>query len=207
MRYKLVLWDFDGTLADTLACSVQVFNELAARRGFLPIEDPEAARGLTTLAFLKKHRIPLAKVPALVRDFRKAQRGRVAEVPLFPGLPQALRGMRREGLRMGVLSSNARDNILACLGTNQVEGLFEFVVGFTRLLGKAQAIRRVLKAEGVERREALYVGDEVRDVEAARKAGVDVAAVTWGFHPRQLLADHAPTHLIDRPPEMLELFR
>ena len=104
---------------------------------------------------------------------------------------------------MGVLSSNAAGNIRACLEANGAGDLFDFVVGYPRLFGKAIAIRKVLRRERVAPGDFLYVGDEVRDVKAARTAGVDVAAVGWGFHTAALLARYAPTYLWRRPAEAL----
>ena len=75
------------------------------------------------------------------------------------------------------------------------------MVGYPRLFGKATAIRKLLRREDVEPREFLYVGDEVRNVEAARKAGVDVAAVAWGYNAAELLSRHTPTYLWDNPDE------
>jgi phosphoglycolate phosphatase-like HAD superfamily hydrolase len=205
MRYQLVLWDFDGTLADTLASSLELYNELAMRHGFRTVTDPGAVRGLTPFEFLRGHGIPLAKVPSLVREMRAAHRGRMATTRLFPGLPPVLEALRQSGHRLGILSSNSRENILACLRANQAEALFDPVVGYSRLLGKARPIRRVLKAGRLGGRDVLYVGDEVRDIEAARQTGVAVAAVTWGFNARDLLARHAPDHLIEHPEELLRV--
>jgi phosphoglycolate phosphatase len=205
MRYQLLLWDFDGTLADTLASSLELYNELAVRHGFRTVTDPEAARGLGPLEFLRGHGIPLTKVPALVQEMRAAHRARMATTRLFPGLPPVLEALRRSGRRLGILSSNSRDNILACLRANRAEGLFDPVVGYSRLLGKARPIRRLLRAARLTVRDVLYVGDEVRDIEAARQAGVAVAAVTWGFNAKGLLARHEPDHLIEHPEELLRV--
>ena len=205
MRYELTLWDFDGTLADTLASLVRIYNELAMRHGFRTVTDPEAARGLTPMGFLRRHDIPLASVPALLRDVRAAHGQEMAETRLFPGLAPLLASLRQSGCRLGVLSSNARENIVACLRANRVEQHFESVVGYSRLLGKARGIRRLLRARGVDRSRVVYVGDEVRDIEAARQAGVAVAAVTWGFNAADLLARHAPDFLIERPDQVLGL--
>jgi phosphoglycolate phosphatase len=205
MRYELALWDFDGTLADTLASSLRIYNELAVQHGFRTVTDPEAARGLTPLGFLRSHDIPLASVPSLLRNVRAAHRQEMAGTRLFPGLSPVLESLRQAGCRLGILSSNARENILACLRANQVDGLFESVVGYSRLLGKARGIRRQLRARAVDRRRAIYVGDEVRDIEAARQAGVAVAAVTWGFNAADLLARHAPDYLVEQPEQLLRL--
>jgi phosphoglycolate phosphatase len=205
MRYEMLLWDFDGTLADTLGMSVRLYNELAGRHGFRPIDDPQAVRRLSTLAFLRAHGISLARLPAFRREFLARQRAVIHAIRLFPDLPETLRAIHGRGVRLGVLSSNDRDNILACLDGSGVANLFDFVVGYVRLLGKARALRRVLKDRGLGAAELLYVGDEVRDVEAARRAGVDVAAVTWGYHERDVLAGVSPTHLVTRPGDILAL--
>ena len=76
----------------------------------------------------------------------------------------------------GILSSNREETIRTCLRANGVENLFAFVIGYPKLFGKAKALRRILKSRDLERAELLYVGDETRDIEAAHKAKVRVAA-------------------------------
>jgi phosphoglycolate phosphatase-like HAD superfamily hydrolase len=60
-------------------------------------------------------------------------------------------------------------------------------------------------ATSLPARDVVYVGDEVRDIEAGRQAGVAVAAMTWGFNDRALLARHCPDYLVERPEELLQL--
>jgi phosphoglycolate phosphatase len=203
MRYDLVVWDFDGTLADTLAMALATYNNLAGQYGFMPVDDPAAARNLGTMAFLRKHGIPLYRLPVLIKAYLAATKGQMATIRLFSGVPELLRALKTAGCRLGVLSSNLADNIRSCLRSNGVESDFDFVVGYPRLFGKATALRRLLKAEKLKRQRMLYVGDEVRDVEAAQEAGVDSAAVGWGFHSVQLLTEHAPTFLWTSPKEVL----
>src|SRR4051812_42573825 len=105
MRYDLIVWDFDGTLADTLALALATFNALAERYRFLPVTDPAAARGLGTRAFLRAHRIPLLRLPQLVRAYHAAVRDRMEAVRLFASVPELLRSLRERGCRLGVLSS------------------------------------------------------------------------------------------------------
>ena len=205
MPYTFFLWDFDGTLADTFACTVRLYNGLAASYGLPPIDDPQAVRGLSLRTFVRTHRIGLWKLASLTRAVLAAQRSEASRLPLFAGLADVLHNIRRAGCRMAVVSSNAEDNIRACLRATGVEGLFEAVVGYSRLFGKGRAIGRFLKASGVGVQEVVYVGDEVRDVEAARKARVAVAAVAWGYQARALLAAQAPDYLLDEPGQLLAL--
>jgi phosphoglycolate phosphatase len=192
---------------DTVRRTLHTFNKLAERYGFRPVENAVAARTLTTLDFLKEHKIPLSKLPAVIREFRLTQRGQMEAVRLFPGLLDTLQAIHQKGCHLGVLSSNAKENILACLRANRGADLFDFVVGYTRLFGKARAIRRILKTKVMKPDELLYVGDETRDIEAARTAGVDVAAVTWGFHAEEVLAGNSPTYLIREAAEIVALVR
>jgi len=203
MRYAFVLWDFDGTLADTFSCMVSAYNGLAARRGLRPIADPAALRGLPPMALLRTLDIPLLRLPSLLTSVLTAVRRDMPTIRLFPNIPQVLDAFVRAGCRMSVLSSNSRDNILTCLRANGVARHFESVVGYRRLLGKGEGIRRFLKKRAAADERAVYVGDEVRDILAARKAGVDVAAVTWGYNTPELLAKQAPDYLIERPEQLL----
>jgi phosphoglycolate phosphatase len=188
MRYDFILWDFDGTLADTFAVMVRAYNALAQTRGFRPLDDPQAARRLTPLVLLRGLSIPLARLPAVVSGVQAAVRREMPNVRLFPGVAGVLDALGRSGLRMAVLSSNSRENVLACLRANGAQDYFETVVGYRRVFGKGRAIRQMIRSWGVAGRRAVYVGDEVRDVAAARQAGVDIAAVTWGYNRRELLA-------------------
>jgi phosphoglycolate phosphatase len=205
MDYAFVLWDFDGTLADTFTIMVKAYNALAQTRGFHPIDDPESAHRLDPLALLRRLGIPLARLPTVVAGVLAAVRREMPNVPLFPGVAGVLEALGRSGLRMAVLSSNSRENVLACLRANGAQDYFEAVVGYRRVFGKGRAIRRLIRTRGFEGRRAIYVGDEVRDVAAARQAGIDIAAVTWGYNTRELLAAQGADFLVDSPDELLAL--
>ena len=97
------------------------------------------------------------------------------------------------------MSSNRSGTIRATLGANGVEGHFARVVGSRRLGGKARALRR-LKRRGAGG--LVYVGDELRDLAAARRAGVGAVAVAWGYHSAELLATARPDFLAASPGEL-----
>jgi phosphoglycolate phosphatase len=203
MKYRWLVWDFDGTLADTFEVAWRTYNRLAEKHGWLPIENAYAMKDMTARAFMKKQNISLAQLPVMAKHFLRAQRQNMESVRVFPGLSDVLHELKRQGRKLGVLSSNSKENIRACLQANEVLDVFDFVVGYPRIFGKARAIRRSLRRERALSGEWLYVGDEVRDVQAARKAGVDVAAVTWGYQTASLLRRHKPTYLVTDPSHIL----
>lgn len=205
MNYDLLVWDFDGTLADSLPGLAEIYNELAAAQGLLAISDTLAVREMTIREFLKAHRVPLHKVPFLTARFLAIQKQRSGTLAVFPGLAGVVRELKDSGLRLGIVSSNDPDTIADCLRQNDLTGCFEFQVGCSRLFGKHRAIRGVVRTAGVPPARALYIGDETRDIEAARKVGIPTAAVTWGFNSARLLKRFDPTHLIDRPEELVKV--
>jgi phosphoglycolate phosphatase len=207
MPFKLVVFDFDGTLVDSLLMALDIFNRFAAKYRYKPIENPEAARSMTTRQFMKHHGISLWRLPRLVRKFHAAAAGEAEKLKLYPGLAEVLAGLQENGTRLGILSSNKEDNIRRCLRVNGAEEFFAFVVGYPKLFGKGRALRRIIRAERIARGDVLYVGDELRDMEAARKAGVASAAVTWGFHAELILREFGPDHVVTDPAKLLEVAR
>jgi phosphoglycolate phosphatase len=205
MTYRHVIFDFDGTLADSWAAAVAIFARLAPRFRLTPLADPEAARTTPTRQLLKQMGVSFWTLPRLVRAFYEEAAGEADGLRLFDGLPATLAELAGRGHTLGVLSSNREDIIRRCLSANGVEDHFAFVVGYPKLFGKAKALRRILKAERVHRADVLFVGDELRDIEAGRKAKVATAAVTWGFHAEPLLAASGATFLLHRPAELLGL--
>lgn len=206
MSLKLVVWDFDGTLADSLPAAVRIFNRLAPQFGYAPLGDVAAARNTGTRQLLRQLGVSLWRLPRLVRAFQAAAAEEADQLKLVPGVTDALAALAAGGTRLGVLSSNREDTIRRCLRANGAEHHFAFVVGYPRLFGKAKALRRILRAERVARTEALYVGDEQRDVDAALRAGVKVAAVTWGFHTADLLRAAAPDFVAADARELAAVF-
>lgn len=203
MPYRLVLWDFDGTLADSMAVSLTIINRLAAQYRFKPITDPHSVRKMTVRKFMKEHKIGFLKLPRITKAFQQALRHEIEKVPLYPGLMRLLKTTHAAGLRHAILSSNSPENIQAFLVAHGITEYFEFTAGCFKLLGKARGIKRVIKQRKIPKKDVLYIGDEVRDVAAAHKAGIDVVAVSWGINDWNTLAAEEPTHQVATPEELL----
>jgi phosphoglycolate phosphatase len=203
MRYPLVVFDFDGTLADSLDRSLALFNDLAPKLGLRPLTDLEAARRTPTKTLLKQMGVRFWRLPRVVRAFQDAAADHADELPLHAGVADLLRELHAGGHRLGVLSSNREATIRTCLRRHGVEHLFAFVVGYPKLFGKAKALRKILRHETCGRDGLLFVGDELRDLDAGRKAGVATAAVTWGFQAVELLEAAGPTAVVRTPGGLL----
>ena len=203
MRYPLVVFDFDGTLADSFAASVALFERLAPGLGLRPVPDLEAARSLPTRQLLRRMGVRFWQVPRFVRTFQAGAAEYANRLKLHAGVPELLATLQGRGHRLGVLSSNRADAIRACLAANGVEHRFAFVVGCPKLFGKAKALRRIVRAERLTPGRAVYVGDELRDLDAGRQARVSTVAATWGFHTEALLRTAGPTWVARTPADVV----
>ena len=192
MSYRLVLFDFDGTLADSLPWFASVLNDVAARFGFreIPPEEIDVLRGLDTQAILRRLEVPAWKLPAIAAHMR----GRIARdshrMELFPGIPDALRAIAGRA-EVGIVSSNSAPNIRQILGPETTALVRHWECGAS-LFGKAAKLRKVVERAGVPPRETIYVGDEIRDARAARTCGLHFGAVSWGYNLPEALQAQRP---------------
>ena len=205
MRYDLIIFDFDGTLADSWKRAVAILQRIGPDLGLKALDDVESARSMPTRQLLKAVGVTFWKLPKVVRAFHAAAAENAADLKLFPGWPGVLSDLANRGHRLGILSSNSESNIRATLQSNGVEEVFAFVIGYPKLFGKAKALRKIIKQQKLNREQVLYVGDEVRDIEAAKKANVAVAACAWGFHAESLLMAEKPDWMLREPKELIEI--
>jgi phosphoglycolate phosphatase len=208
MQARVLIFDFDGTLADTFAIAVQVFNQLSAEFGYRAVLDEElpAMRKMGAREVMREFGISSGSVPKLAHRGLKLIRARMDEVQPFAGIPEMLRLLKQEGFILGILTSNSEENVNLFLQRHNLE-LFDFVRSSSRLFGKAREIRGILKKGRWAKEEVIFIGDECRDIEASHKAGVRVAAVSWGFNTPEALLALQPAALLHEPQEISRLLR
>lgn len=200
----LVLFDFDGTLGDTFGLGFEILNLLSTEFGFrsLPAEELEYARDLSTRGLMKHLGISRMKLHKISRRGTEEITKRIDSVQSFPGVPEMIRRLHAAGFRLGVLTSNSEPNVRAFLRAQGLE-VFDFIESSSKLLGKGSVLRRIMREHRVKPREIFFVGDELRDIEAAQETGVHVAAVTWGYNSRKALEASAPDYLFETPEEVV----
>lgn len=206
MPYTLAIFDFDGTLADSLPWFLVAMNEAAERYGFRRFEgaDVERLRGCSSWQVMQHAGIPMWRVPALTR-FMRGRMGRDAgAIPLFAGVGRMLELLDAGGVAIAIVSTNAERNVRRILGPRHAALVRHYGCGAS-LFGKRPKLRQVLAAAGVTAAEALCIGDEIRDLVAARAEGIPFGAVAWGFTDPAALAAQAPEAFFARVEEVVEL--
>jgi len=205
MSYRYVIFDFDGTLADSLPFLLSCLGELARSHGFRqPAADEwPRLRAASLTDLLDSLGIPLWQVPRIVRPYRRLLAQRGGQVAPFTEIPATLDRLQASGLQLGLATSNsaaAVQQVLPQAGRLFAAGEFDIP-----LLGKARRLSRLVRRQGVAAADALYVGDEVRDLQAARRAGLGCAAVAWGYGCPATLRAQRPDLFFEQPAELLRL--
>ena len=207
-RPKLLLLDFDGTVADTFQCGLEILNAMAPEFGYRRLEDADLprARDMRTRDLMKFLGIPATRLPKISKRGKEELNKRMDKIHPFAGMPDIVRDLHTDGFRLGILTSNSEENVAVFLKKFGLE-LFDFIHTSSKLTGKARVIRRILKEHKLKPGQVLLVGDEVRDIEAAQDTGIHMAAVTWGYNSRKSLCALNPDHLIESPEELSQLLR
>lgn len=201
---KTFIFDFDGTIADSFELVVDIAYELL---DIDPLSTQEIAhlRRLPLLKVARELHIPFTRIPRLIFKGRSLMTQRMGEVQPCAGMPQAIRALAELDCRLLLISSNGAHNVRTFLRAHGLEQYFESVHGGVGLFDKSGAVRKVLKRQHIDKNDCYYVGDEVRDAQAAKKAGVHAVSVTWGYQDAQALEDCKPFAVIHKPSQLVTI--
>ena len=207
MTAKVILFDFDGTIADTLDAIVNITNSLAGEFGYKPASQEQLAQiqNSKPRELIKESGISIFKIPFLFRRVKLELNKEIQELSPIPGIKEALIELKNQGHRLGIITSNSQENVIAFLFKNELRNLFDFVYSAKTLFGKNKVITNFLRQEGLKFEDVIYVGDETRDIEAARKSNIKVISVSWGFNSKEVLAEQNPDFLIYQPNELIDV--
>lgn len=203
---KVLIFDFDGTIADTFPEFLRILNQFAEKYKFNKVDDKniDKLRDYNTLKILQELKIPLWKVPFLLREGKAELHKTIEIVKPIKGIKEQVKKLQKAGHTLGILTSNSEKTVKKFLEKHDME-VFEFIYTGSNIFGKDKVIQAMLREKKFDEHDVLYVGDETRDIEASKRAQVKVAAVTWGFISRKGLEKYKPDFLIDKPEELSKI--
>lgn len=202
---RLVIFDFDGTLSDSGDWFLSVVDELARKFRFRAVkpDEVEMLRHRSSREVINYLGISRWKMPLIARHLRKLVGRNAHQIELFPGTPDLLERLADTGVRIALVTSNSEANARKILGEQHAARIDFYACG-SSLFGKAPKFRRVLKKMGIPATAALAIGDETRDIDAAREVGMRAGAVLWGYASEKVLTAHAPDTLFREPQDILD---
>jgi phosphoglycolate phosphatase len=209
MSIKVIIFDFDGTLADTFDVLVSITNRLAIEFGYKPTvrEELDRLRNMSSREIVARSGVSLFKIPFLLNRVKEDLRDQIENVNIVPGIKEALTHLKDEGHNLGILTSNSEENVRSVLKQNGMHDLFSFVYSETNLFSKHRILKKFINKNHLRTEEVIYVGDETRDIEASKRIHIKVIAVSWGFNSTEALTHYKPDFLIQQPSELIEVMR
>jgi phosphoglycolate phosphatase len=206
MDCKLVIFDFDGTLANSFPIVLSMLDELAQKFNTKKLDtaDLPRLRNYSPHKIMKMHNVRAWKLPAILRFTRASMRNRAHRINMFEGIDEVIRELHRRNIKLGIVTTNTRFIVEQVLGP-EIFDLFSYFVGEVSLFGKPRALKKMLNLSGFEKSHTLAIGDEVRDLEAANKVKIPFGAVLWGFSSPEALSARNPQYTFDQPGQILQL--
>ncbi len=201
---KFLIFDFDGTIADSIMIGITLINRLAKQYHFsktISAEYLKIIRQKRIQELFKELNIPLVKLPFFIIRYRREFNKHIPGLLPIKGVKQALSDLDKEGYLLGILTSNGKKNVEDFLYNNGLN-MFDFIYGDIGLFGKNVAIKKIIKKQKLINSDVIYIGDEVRDFEAAQKAKIKIISVSWGLQGKKFLASYNPDLIIDYPRQL-----
>ncbi len=202
-----LIFDFDGTIADTFFIAVDVFRKLAPKNRVTTDDEVEILRGLSARDAIKRVGVRWWQMPIVLAYGRRRMRQQIDQAKVFPDMKQALAELHKRGHTLMILSTNRTENVHRFLRNNGMEDYFDHVYAGIGLFAKAQNLRKIMRNHHVSVENCYYIGDEVRDYEASHHVGMRCISVAWGYNNKQALMAANVEKIIGQPKELVSVLK
>ena len=205
MNCKLIIFDFDGTLANSFPFVLSMLDELAEkfRTRKLNHEDLPHIRHYTPIKIMRMHKVRIWQIPSILKFTRGRMHSDAHLITRFEGIDDVIRELATREIKLGIVTTNTRQIVEQVLGAELFK-LFDFFVGEVSLFGKPKALKKVVALSGCLKSETLAIGDEIRDLNAASKVKIPFGAVSWGFSSPEALSARNPLYNFTQPSQIIE---
>lgn len=205
---KLLLFDFDGVIADSMKLVRVFYNKIHKKYG-LPYADNEkdvsslfhknVYDGLVDAGLSKD------KAKDFLEDMKKLTFENEDLYEPFDGIRNALSNLHNKGYSIGIISSNHTDIIERFLDKYSFDDIFKEIHGAEERTSKVEKIDLVMEKLKFDKETTYYIGDTVGDIKEGKEAQVHTVAVSWGYHTKEELQSAKPEFLFDMPGDLMEL--
>lgn len=183
---SFILFDFDGTIADTISAGLEIINSHAEKYGYKRL-DGDINTHFSALQLVKLAEIKFWKLPYLIYQLKKKLSEKSDELKILSEAPELIKKLNNEGYELGILTSNSFKTVKAFLKKYELDSFFSFLRTDVSLFGKKKALK---KAKKVINKKIIYIGDELRDIEACRKNDIPIISIPWGLNSYESLEEH-----------------
>ena len=206
---KFVIFDFDGTIADTMPFSFSRSLELL-RKEKIDLPEKEIIKKIKSNSYLelmKEFKLSWLRIPFMLQIVKQTQRdlySQIDKIKIFPGIKKLLKGLKNNNYRIGILSSNMQRNVNKFIKIKRLN-FFDIIYCESNILGKDQTFRKMMRKYNLKPEEIIYIGDEIRDIVACKKVGIKIIGVSWGLHTFEALQKNGVDYIVKKPSEILKI--
>ena len=203
---KVILFNFNGTITNTKFLAIDMYNEIAEKQGYKKIseEDVSYLSALSIRNRCKVLNLPLYKMPLVGIAIKRRSQQYIPNLKPVSGMTETLRLLKQEGYKIGFTTSNNQVVLNEFLIKNSIN-IFDYSHFSFSPLSKSKDISSFLKKYDLKKENVVYVGDELRDIKAAKKNGLFCIAVSWGFDSVELLNTGRADKVITQPKEIVDV--
>ncbi len=202
---RYILFDFDGTLADTIDLAISIYNRIAPeynRKPLTPEETKIIAAGRPQ-ELLKQFGMSPQKLAVIMLRIKNEIHELMPQMQPFEGIPEAVQKIKSKGYRLAIITSNSRSNVNLFMKNNGMDQEFDFVYSGKSIFGKDNVFKRMFRKKNISPARVIYIGDETRDIEACKKVGIPIISVTWGMNNKEILSTLHPDQMAHSPQEII----
>jgi len=201
---KIILFDFDGTIADTFVALEKILVRLSPKFGYeIPTKkDMAILQTIHPKEVMKLLGVSYFKLPFIAHKAKAELRKEMTTIKPIEGMRDVLLALKRENYILGILTSNSKANVRTFLEKNDI-AIFDWIYSERSLFGKARKLKKIIRKQKLDKKEVIYIGDEIRDIEAAKKSQIKIMAVSWGFNTVEGLEKYHPDFLLTEPKDIL----
>jgi phosphoglycolate phosphatase len=207
---KVIIFDFDGTLADTLPLAIKSINQLSPKYGYRPLEsvnDIELFRESSLREILTNHLgLRLYQMPGYAKQVKKIFKENFKEISIFDGIKELIQGLATK-YELAIITTNSQDAVETTLDKTGILSTIKYIYANISIFGKHAIIKNFLNKHNFEPEEIIYIGDEVRDIDACKKINVKIISVTWGYNSKRSLEKSNPDYLVDSIEEIEKVMK
>jgi phosphoglycolate phosphatase len=201
-----VIFDFDGTLADSAAVVIESFNVLAQEFGYQPIDPADfyllrEQKGLSLL--INRAKFKVFRFRYFIQRMRQEVAVREAHIHIFPEILELIKTLNNQA-HIAIVTSNTAQTAKIFLERYELSSYFDDIIGNASYFNKQKQLKAYLKTKGIEKDNVIYVADETRDVEVCRKTGIPLISVSWGYDSKSLLMQQQSLIIADSVSELME---
>lgn len=202
---KYLIFDFNGTLVDDLPLVMEIMTESLKKKNIdITKYSTEYLRETGVRKFMQEINVSKIQLLWLYKDIKLKIKFRQSDCPLVKNIINYLPKLSAK-YKLLIYSSNSPETIKKYLIKNNIAKYFDGIYEDDSYFGKNVGLSKIIKELKIDKNDAVYFGDESRDIIAAKKVGIKTVAVTWGFEGDIPLSATNPDFLINKPEELLNI--